>query len=307
VLREHGGAVPSSVSSRLSPSQMRRDVLPARCALKSSRPQGHLSAGLGASLNPALNRHAARRRKKCLSFPSASGRELSSELRAGKLTLSVPVFRRKREVRVSGQALLQQSLSSCQLVCIQEHERNPQLCFWQATAKGRRTPSSRVAPGRTFGRSREAVGEMISARERLLRAQSDAALLGRRSSVYPRDLGQGYHRRARLWHGWPPKLSPARAEHPGCSSRCLRWMGWGFRGAGGRLLLCKGKTLPWNILWCSCKALAFTWEVLVLFGVSWRRKSCWLDLPLQDVHVLLLPLSALSLEPRVCAQGCQDR
>lgn len=111
VLREHNGAV----SSRLSPSQMRRDVLPARCALKSSCPQGHLPAGLGASLNPALNCHAAQRRKKCVSFPSANGRELLSKqdlkLRAGKLTPNVPIFGRKHEVRVSGQTLPQQSLS----------------------------------------------------------------------------------------------------------------------------------------------------------------------------------------------------
>lgn len=131
MLREHNGTVPSSVSSRLSPSQMRRDVLPARCALKSSRPQGHLPAGLGASLNTALNCHTAQRRRKCLSFLSANGRELSSEqdpgLRARKPNPNVPIFKWKREVRVSGQALPQQSLSSRQLVCIQEHEQNLQL------------------------------------------------------------------------------------------------------------------------------------------------------------------------------------
>lgn len=131
MLREHNGTIPSSVSSRLSPSQMRRDVLPARRALKSSCPQGHLPAGLGASFNTALNCHAAQRRKKCLSFLSTNGRGLSSEqdpeLRAGKPTPNVPIFKRKCEVCVSGQALLQQSLSSRQLICIQEHEQNRRL------------------------------------------------------------------------------------------------------------------------------------------------------------------------------------
>lgn len=60
--------VPSSVSSRPSSSQMRRDVLPARRALKSSCPQGHLPGGLGVSLNTALSCHRAERERNASRF-----------------------------------------------------------------------------------------------------------------------------------------------------------------------------------------------------------------------------------------------
>lgn len=101
------------------------------------------------------------------------------------------------------------------------------------------------------------------------------------------------------------RLSPTHAEHPRCSSRCFRWTGGVMPGCRWSSSLVQGRS--------SCgashgayKALAFTWELLVLFRVGWRRKNCPLRPLLWGLHVLLLPLAALSPEPRACAQGCQD-
>lgn len=255
MLGEHNGTIPGTVSSQLSLSQMRRDVLPACRALKSSCPQGHLPTGLGASLNTALNCHAAQRRKKCLSLLSANGRELSleqnPELCAGKPTPNVPIFRRKCEFHVSGQALPQQSLSLHQLICIQEHEQNLQF------ASGK--PQQRVGEHDCLVWLQ---GEHLDAhmrpwvkwfllksgcsKHRAMEATSTLGIWGR-NTIEELESGMGGHPNS-------SRLSLMHAEHPGCSSRCFWWTG-GCWGAGGSLLLCKGKALPWSISWSSCKAL----------------------------------------------------
>lgn len=193
--RERNGAVPSSVSSRLSPSQMRHDVLPARRALKSSCPQGHLPAGLGASLNPALNLPTPRKGERNVSrfqlqTAESFHRSRTQSYVRENLTPNAPIFRRKHEILWPSPPAAKPVLTPARLYSGAQ-AKSP-AWSWQATAKGRRTRSSRLAPGRTFRCWRETVGGMISAGEGLLQARSDAGLLGRRSSVYPMDLGQEY-------------------------------------------------------------------------------------------------------------------